>query len=77
MTYEEKLIHYGSATRVTAQKLTQYIDGNFVTTWAGRVRGVFVKDGENFKFNTKEEALAFAREWRDNARKEAIEKGLL
>ena len=77
MTYDEKLIYYGSAKRVTAQKITQYIDGNFISKWAGRVRGVFVKEGDRFKFETKSEALEFAREWRDRAKKEAIEKGLI
>ena len=77
MTHDEKLIHYATAKKVTAKEITQYIDGDFVTMWAGRVRGVFVKSVDEFKFDTKEQALSFARRWRDSAIVEAKEKGLI
>lgn len=77
MTYDEKLIHYATAKRVTAGKITQLSEGEFVTFWAGRVRGKFVKNGDHFKFNDKESALNFARKWRDDCIEEANKRGLL
>jgi hypothetical protein len=77
MTYEEKLIHYATAPRATAGKITQFIDGDFVTFWAGRLRGVFVKIGNDFKFESKEDALALARRYRQECIDEAKEKGLI
>jgi hypothetical protein len=76
-TYEQKLIHYATAPRATAGKLTQYIDGDFVTYWVGRLRGVFVKIGDDFKFDNKADALALARRYREECVTEAKMKGLI
>lgn len=76
-TYNEKLVYYATAPRATAGKLTQYVDGDFVTYWAGRLRGVFVKIGDEFKFDNKEDALEFARRYRQECIEEANSKGLL
>jgi len=77
MTYEEKLIHYATAPRATAGKLTQFIDGNFVDYWAGRLRGVFVKIGDEFKFNNKQDAINLAKRYRQDCINEAKAKGLI
>lgn len=76
-TYEEKLLHYATAPRATAGKLTQYENGNFVDYWAGRLRGVFVKMGDEFKFNNKQDALDLARRYKASCIAEAKDKGLL
>ncbi len=77
MTYEEKLLHYATAPRATAGKITQIIDGNFVDFWAGRLRGVFVSMGGEWKFKTKDEAIELARKYRQGCIDEAVAKGIL
>jgi hypothetical protein len=76
-TYEQKLLHYATAPRATAGKLTQLIDGNFITFWAGKLRGVFVKLGDDFKFDNKEDALNLARKYRQECINEAKLKGII
>lgn len=75
-TYEEKLLHYATAPRATAGKITNLVDGDFVTYWAGRLRGVFVKLGDDFKFDNKEDALNLARRYRQECINEARVKGI-
>ncbi len=77
MTYNERLIHYATAPRATAGQITKFIDGDFVITWAGRLRGVFVKIGDDFTFDTKDDALALARRYRQECIDEAKAKGLI
>jgi len=71
------LIYYATAPRATAGTITQYVDGDFVTYWAGRLRGVFVKSGDQFKFDNKQEALALARRFRQECVEEAKVRGLI
>lgn len=75
-SYDEKLIHYATAPRATAGTITQLVDGDFVTQWAGRLRGVFVKMGDEFRFDKKADALALARRYRQSCRDEAVKLGL-
>ncbi len=77
MTYDEKLIHYATAPRATAGKITQIVDGEFVTYWAGRLRGVFVKLGDEFKFDNKKDAISLARRYRQECIDEAKSRGLI
>ena len=77
MTYEEKLVHYATAPRARAGKITQIVDGDFETFWVGRLRGVFVTLGGDYKFKTKEDALSLARRYRYECLKEAKEKNLI
>ena len=72
-TYEEKLVYYGTAPRVSAGKLT---DKNFVTMWAGKLRGNFVSMTGEFKFANKADALALARAYRQSCFDKAKSKGL-
>ena len=69
-TYKEKLIWYATAPRATAGKLTQYENGNFVTYWAGKLRGTFVMIGGEFKFNNKLDAINLARRYRESCAEE-------
>ena len=73
-TYEEKLIHYATAPRVSAGQLT---DKNFLTMWAGKLRGQFVSLPGQFKFKNKDQALELARTFRQNCIDEAKAKGLI
>jgi hypothetical protein len=73
MTYEEKLVHYATAPRVSAGKIT---DKYFVTMWAGKLRGKFVSIDGKFKFTNKDHALALARAYRQSCFDEAKAKGL-
>ncbi len=73
MTYEEKLIHYATAPRATTGKIT---DKNFVTKWAGKLRGKFVSMPGEFKFTNKNNALELARKYRQSCFDEAKSKGL-
>ena len=41
--YNERLLHYATAKRATAGKITQIENGKLVTHWAGKLRGTFVK----------------------------------
>jgi hypothetical protein len=77
MSYEQKLMHYATAPRATAMQVTQYIDGNFVTSWAGRLRGVYVQMEGEWLFKTKPEALALAKRYRQSCLDEAKSKGLI
>ena len=76
MTYEEKLVHYGTAPRVAAGKITRIVDNRFVTEWAGKLRGKFVSLDGAWKFKNKDDALALARRYRQNCFDEAKAKGL-
>jgi hypothetical protein len=73
-TYEESLVHYATAPRVSAGQLT---DKNFVTMWAGKLRGKFVSMPGQFKFTNKYDALSLARTFRKNCLDEAKLKGLI
>lgn len=75
--YNYKLLHYATAPRATAGRLSQYIDGNFVDYWAGKLRGKFVSLEGQWKFKTKAEALELARKYRQLCIDEAKNKGLL
>ena len=72
--YERKLVRYAGAKRATAKKL---YDKDFNESWAGRLKGTFVKLDDEFKKPTKEEALDVARRFRQRCKEEAIEKGLI
>ena len=75
--YQARLLHYATAQRATAGKISQ-LDGNkFVTYWAGRLHGVYVCTALGFKFTTKEAALSNARRFRQECRDEAIDSGLI
>tara|TARA_R110000796_G_scaffold77896_1_gene174078 strand:- start:99 stop:329 length:231 start_codon:yes stop_codon:yes gene_type:complete len=74
MTFDEKLVHYATAPRVSAGKIT---DMYFVTMWAGKVRGKFVSMDGQFKFTNKDCALALARAYRQSCIDEAKSKGLI
>ena len=76
MTYDEKLIHYATAPRATAGEITSMVNGRFVTKWAGRLRGTFVSMSGEWKFTNKEDALALARRYRQDAFDKAKAKGL-
>jgi hypothetical protein len=73
-TYEEKLVYYATAPRVSAGKLTDKV---FVTMWAGKLRGKFVSMPGEFLFKYKDEALSFARRYRHSCLLEAKLKGLI
>lgn len=75
--YKEKLLHYATAKRATAGQITNIVDGDFVTMWAGKLNGVFVKLDDEFKKDTKEEALDVARRYRKHCIDEAVKLGLL
>ena len=75
--YEQKLLHYATAPRATAQKITQVVDGDLVDFWVGKLRGVCVKMGDQFKFKHKEDALNLARKFRQDCINEAKDKGLI
>ncbi|MGJ8680482.1 hypothetical protein [Paraglaciecola sp.] len=76
-TYEEKLIHYATAPRASAGKITQIVNGAFVDYWVGKLRGKFVKIGDEFKFNNKQDAINLARRYREDCKQEAIKKSLI
>jgi hypothetical protein len=77
MTYEERLVHYATASRATAGKITNIVDGRFVTKWAGRLGGTFVSMNGKWKFTNKQDALALARDYRQSCFDEAKSKGLI
>ena len=76
-TYDEKLLHYAGAKRITTEQISNYKDGNFVHFWAGKLKGVIVSTEIGYKFNTKEEAKANAEVFRQQCINEAIKKGLM
>ena len=68
--YHVKLVYYATAPRATAAEITSFVGGDFVTMWAGKLRGKFVKLGEEFKFEKKEDALDLARRYRKSCLEE-------
>jgi hypothetical protein len=76
-SYNERLLYYATAKRATAAQITQVIDGDFHTSWAGKLRGGFVSLGDEFRKPTKAEALDVARRYRKACIEEAMDKGLL
>ena len=72
-TYEENLVHYGTAPRATAGKIT---NKHFETMWAGKLRGKFVSMPGQFKFLIKEDAIDLAKRYRQSCFDEAKSKGL-
>jgi hypothetical protein len=77
MNYEQKLMHYATAPRATAGQIWNYIDGSFVRSWAGRLRGAYVKMDGEWLFKTKPEAVALAKRYRQSCLDEAKSKGLI
>ena len=76
MTNSEKEVYYGTG-RATVGEIQQFIDGELVRFYVGRLRGKFVGPKDNFKFKTKEEALKCASDFRENCRTNAKKMGLL
>lgn len=78
MSRDEKLVFYAQAPRAYAGKIHKYEKGNFVTYWAGKLRGIFVSPSEgDFKFNDKAQAIECARQFRRSCQEEAVQRGLL
>ena len=75
----KRILHFATAPRATAVKVGQLTDTGFVERWAGRLRGKFIKPigGGDWRFTTKDEALSAAREFRESARAEAQDLGLI
>ncbi len=77
MTKEEKLQFYATAPRAYAGTISQIVDGDFRTYWVGKLRGKIVSTvGNEYKFDTKEEAINCARNFRNICRREAKELGI-
>ena len=72
-----KIKHYATAKRATARTITQIENGNFVTSWVGKLRGMIIsaEDG-TYKHQTKEAALACATEFRERCLAEATKRGI-
>jgi len=77
MTYEQRLVHLATAPRVTAKQIQQIIDNEIRGFWVGRVRGKFVGGKDNYKHDSREAALEYARRFRADCQAEAEQKGLL
>jgi len=73
MTHDEKLVFYATAPRAYADKINQVIDGDFVTSFVGKLRGKIVTHPTNgmYKFPTADEAKDCARAFRDFCRQKA------
>jgi len=77
MNKEEKIKHYATAPRATAVTISRIVDGNLKSYWVGKLRGVIVSfAGNEYKFNTKKEALNCAREFRSACIKRAKKLGI-
>ncbi|WP_019584423.1 hypothetical protein [Thioalkalivibrio sp. ALE16] len=75
---ESKLMHYATAPRAYAGTISVIEDGDFRRYWVPKLRGKIVcLDRNRFKFDRKESALEEARAFRENARLEAREAGLI
>lgn len=69
MTQQERAECWATAKRATAGTITQREQGNFRTYWVGRLRGMNITRPDGvWKFDTKEEALEAARQFREFAR---------
>ena len=75
--YNKRLLHYATAKRATAGQITNIVDGEFTTKWAGKLHGKFVKLGDEFKKDTKSQALDVARRYRQSCIDEALKSGLM
>lgn len=75
-SYDERLKYFATAPRVGAKQISQFIDGGFITSWVGTLRGRMVKTDNGYKFSTREEALNNARNFRSNSLAKALDKGL-
>ncbi|MFW8589863.1 hypothetical protein ACOI22_03575 [Glaciecola sp. 2405UD65-10] len=72
--YKEKLVSFATAPRVSAGQLH---DKKFNPYWAGKLRGKYISLGGKFKFDTREEALNLAREYKQSCIDEAKKRGLM
>lgn len=77
MSYDEKLVYYGTAPRAYTGTITQIVDRDFVTYYVGKLRGKIVGRTDKYKFTDKAAALETARGFREECREEAQQKGLL
>jgi hypothetical protein len=77
LTYDQKLIHYATASRASAGIISQIQNGDFVNYWCGKLRGKFVQVGPSWKAATRQQAIESARQFREQCRTEAQAKGLL
>ncbi|ABL01315.1 hypothetical protein Ppro_3724 (plasmid) [Pelobacter propionicus DSM 2379] len=77
--YQKKLIFYATAKRITVGTITQIEDGNFVTSFVGKLRGKIVSRPEDgaYKFSTQTEARECAHSFRQKAQVEARNLGLI
>lgn len=78
MTKEQRIVHYATAPRVSAGRLSQIVGRTTVHFWVGRVRGKFVV-GPNGKYRhtKREEAIASARWFRAKCVEDAKRLGLI
>ena len=77
MTKEEKIKYYATAPRAYTGTISPIVNGDFRTYWVGKLRGKIVSTvGSDYKFDTKDEAIACARNFRDICRREAKELGI-
>ncbi|WP_338501004.1 hypothetical protein VRB50_14610 [Pseudomonas poae] len=77
LTYEQKLVDYASAPKVSAGIISQIESGNFVNYRHGKLRGKFVQVGPTWKASTKQQATESARKLQAQCLAEAKAKGLL
>lgn len=71
MGKNEKLKYYARARKPVAGTITQIEDGNFVTSWVGKLRGMIVSAADGtYKHLTKDAAVACAEDFRQRCRDE-------
>ncbi len=75
MTENEKIVYYASG-RVTVGHIQQFIDGELVRFFVGRLRGKYVGPKDDFKFDTPEEARQCAINFRQKCRDDMERLGL-
>lgn len=75
--YDERLLHFATAPRLSAGNIQQLTEGRLVLYWIGRLRGKFIKTDSGFKFDNKADAIANAKKFRQQCIDEAKSKGLL
>ena len=76
MSKKQRIAYFASAKRVTVSRFHTIKDHSggskeFVTQYVAKIRGVVVGDGDKWKHDTYEQALAFGKAIHESDRKQA------
>ena len=64
--YQERLNYFATAKRIDTQVISQYIDGDFINFYVGKLRGKIVGGKDTYKFKEKADAISNARNFRQS-----------